>query len=77
MKATVAIGMTVLAILSAPIARADDTPGPGPPGPTPPPDAPKCMQMGGSLFPHLQYLPCGWQWVNGQWIPPAPGPPNP
>lgn len=42
------------------------------PSPTPDPNKPKCLTLGGQPFPHLQYLPCGWDWDGVNWIPPQP-----
>jgi hypothetical protein len=60
-----AVGIVTAAVLTAAPARAD-------PSPAPDPNAPKCMSVGGQPFPHLQYLPCGWDWDGVNWIPPQP-----
>lgn len=54
----------LLVILAAPAAAE--------PSPTPDPNAPKCLTVAGRPFPHLQYLPCGWEWDGVNWIPPQP-----
>lgn len=61
-----AIAAMIVSLLLAVPAGAQ--PEPAPPGPTPDPNAPKCLTMSGQPFPHLQYLPCGWDWDGTRWI---------
>lgn len=73
MKRRALLAVPAVAIALAVPAHTEPTPG----GPQPDPNAPRCLTMGQHPFPHLQMLPCGWDFDGVNWIPPQDPPPAP